>query len=47
MLPPRTKKKALKAKKLADSSGITHRDVVKQEKQGTYGVQVNNRPLGS
>jgi hypothetical protein len=41
------KKKALAVKKIADSSGATHREIKKSDKQGTYGVKVNNRPLGS
>jgi hypothetical protein len=47
MLSTKTKKKALSVKKIAENSGIAHKPVSSKEKQGTYGVKVNNRALSS
>lgn len=47
MLSKATKKQALKVKKIAENSGIMHKPISPKEKQGTYGVKVNNRALSS
>jgi hypothetical protein len=47
MLSPRTKKKALAIKKIAEEMNPKRQTAQPTKQQGTYGVKPNNRPMGS